>query len=73
MSEPVEETISISAAEVAALLEQLAEVKASQERTEHLVSAFIEGIQPAINEVIPKLEAIASSSWFRMVSGGKKK
>jgi len=51
----------------------LKEVQASQIETASLVKTFIDGIKPAVDEVLPKLESIAESSWFRMITGGKKK
>ena len=52
---------------------QLDRIEASQIETASLVKQFIDGIKPALNEVLPKLEAVAESSWFRMITGGKKR
>jgi hypothetical protein len=59
--------------EIVDIIERLERIEASQIETASLVKAFIEGIKPAVDEVLPKLEAIAESSWFRMITGGKKR
>jgi len=55
------------------ILDRLERIEASQVNTASLVSQFIDGIKPTIEEALPKIQAIAESSWFRMISGGKKR
>jgi hypothetical protein len=55
------------------LREQMDRIETSQIETASLVKAFIDGIKPALEEVMPKIQAISESSWFRMITGGKKK
>ena len=55
------------------LAEQLDRIETSQIETASLVKAFIDGIKPALEEIMPKFQAISESSWFRMITGGKKK
>jgi hypothetical protein len=57
----------------AAMQRQLDRIEASQIETATLVKQFIDGIKPAVEEMLPKIQAIGESSWFRMISGGKKR
>jgi hypothetical protein len=67
------EKIELESSVLERLFEQLDRIETSQIETASLVKAFIDGIKPAIEEVMPKIQAIADSSWFRMITGGKKK
>lgn len=75
-----DEPTGITDLEIALLLERTERIEETLERIEDnqkqvssLVTQFIDGIKPTIEEMLPKISAIGESSWFRMITGGKKR
>ena len=68
-----DEPTGITDLEIALLLERTERIEDNQKQVSSLVTQFIDGIKPTIEEMLPKISAIGESSWFRMITGGKKR